>query len=189
MKIVISSRSLSSPMYFQIELRVCGSRPIVGSSRKSTRGRAHQPAGDLQAPPHPAGEGHHGRVLALPQPDHFEHLAHARRDQAGLDAVELGVQLEVLLGGQVPVQRRVLKTSPMWRRTSSRSLTTSWPATRALPLVGFASVHSMLIVVVLPAPFGPRNPNTSPASTLKRTPLTASTSSKDFLRSSTSMAL
>ena len=68
----------------------------------------------------------------------------------------------------------------MWRRTSSRSRTTSWPATVALPPVGLASVQSMLIVVVLPAPFGPRNPNTSPASTENETPRTASTSPNDL---------
>ena len=38
----------------------------------------------------------------------------------------------------------------------------------------------MLIVVVLPAPFGPRNPNTSPGATEKETPRTASTSPNDF---------
>jgi hypothetical protein len=39
---------------------------------------------------------------------------------------------------------------------------TSNPATRALPSVASISVARMRIVVVLPAPFGPRNPNTSP---------------------------
>src|SRR5919204_91320 len=77
----------------------------------------------------------------------------------------------------------------MWRRTSSRSLTTSWPATRAAPPVGLASVQSMLIVVVLPAPLGPRKPNTSPAETSKLTPATASTSSKDLRSSLTSIGV
>src|SRR5947209_10699001 len=76
----------------------------------------------------------------------------------------------------------------MLRRTSSRSLTTSWPATAALPEEGFASVHSMLIVVVLPAPFGPRKPNTSPAATSKSTPRTACTSPKDLARPRTAIA-
>ena len=76
----------------------------------------------------------------------------------------------------------------MWRRTSSRSRTTSWPATSALPEVGRASVQSMLIVVVLPAPLGPRNPKTSPAATSKLTPRTASIASKDLRRSWTSIA-
>src|SRR6185312_17562145 len=40
-----------------------------------------------------------------------------------------------------------------------------------------SSVISILIVVVLPAPFGPRRPNSSPRSTANETPRTASTSS------------
>ena len=55
----------------------------------------------------------------------------------------------------------------MLRRTSSRSLTTSWPATSAEPPVGRTSVQSMLIVVDLPAPFGPRKPKISPARDLE----------------------
>src|SRR4051812_32638308 len=76
----------------------------------------------------------------------------------------------------------------MLRRTSSRSCATSWPATRARPPVGRASVQSMWIVVVLPAPLGPRKPNTSPRATSKLTPRTASTSPKDFTSCSTSIA-
>src|SRR5690606_2487691 len=53
---------------------------------------------------------------------------------------------------------------------------------RAVPPVGVTRVHSMLIVVVLPAPLGPRKPNTSPGATSKSTPLTASTCPK-LLRS------
>src|SRR5690349_4599227 len=76
----------------------------------------------------------------------------------------------------------------MLRRTSSRSATTSWPATRATPAVGVASVHSMLMVVVFPAPLGPRKPNTSPTATSKFTPRTARTSSKFLTRSRTAIA-
>src|SRR6266576_6655706 len=64
----------------------------------------------------------------------------------------------------------------MLRRTASRSEVTSWPATRADPDVGRASVHSILIVVDLPAPFGPRKPNVSPGLTSKSIPRTASIS-------------
>jgi hypothetical protein len=39
------------------------------------------------------------------------------------------------------------------------------------------SVISILIVVVLPAPFGPSSPNSSPSATSKLIPRTASTSS------------
>src|SRR3954447_3445669 len=76
----------------------------------------------------------------------------------------------------------------MLRRPSARSLTESWPGDKAAPEVGFASVQSMLIVVVLPAPLGPRKPNTSPGATSKLTPRTASSSPKDLRSSSTSTA-
>src|SRR5260370_10114796 len=50
----------------------------------------------------------------------------------------------------------------------SRCISTSligFPRIRALPAVGKISRISSLIVVDLPAPFGPINPNTSPVST------------------------
>jgi hypothetical protein len=68
------------------------------------------------------------------------------------------------------------KTRPIFRRTASRSLVTSYPATAALPEVGVARVHRILIVVDLPAPFGPRKPNVSPGLTSKSMPRTASIS-------------
>src|SRR5687768_224557 len=51
--------------------------------------------------------------------------------------------------------------------------TRSWPSTVAVPDVGSSSVASMRMVVVLPAPFGPRIPNTSPVSTRRSMPSTA----------------
>src|SRR5580693_7761539 len=64
----------------------------------------------------------------------------------------------------------------MLRRTVSRSRTTSYPATLAVPEVGSARVHRILIVVDFPAPFGPRKPKVSPAATSKSMPRTASIS-------------
>jgi hypothetical protein len=45
----------------------------------------------------------------------------------------------------------------------------SSPNTLSRPLVGRIRSRTRRIVVVLPAPFGPRNPNTSPAATEKLT--------------------
>src|SRR5215510_14877151 len=64
----------------------------------------------------------------------------------------------------------------MLHRTVSRSRTTSCPATLAVPEVGSARVHRILIVVDLPAPFGPRKPKVSPAETSQSMPRTASIS-------------
>ena len=48
-------------------------------------------------------------VAPVGQVDHRQHLVHPGRDDAGVDAVQLGVQPQVLLGGEVDVQRGVLE--------------------------------------------------------------------------------
>ncbi len=65
------------------------------------------------------------------------------------------------------------KMMPMERRTSLCRRTRSNPATLAVPALGRMSVQSIRTVVVLPAPFGPRNPNISPELTVKEMPSTA----------------
>src|SRR2546430_12988949 len=49
----------------------------------------------------------------------------------------------------------------------------SMPRTRIVPLVGMSRVASIFIVVVFPAPFGPRRPKISPGSTTRSIPSTA----------------
>ena len=71
--------------------------------------RVHQPACDLQAALHAAGEVLHLVATALPQADHLEHLPHPRLDRVAWDAVELGVEAEVELRREVGVERRVLE--------------------------------------------------------------------------------
>src|ERR1041385_7087360 len=63
----------------------------------------------------------------------------------------------------------------------------SKPARRALPDVGGKSVDSILIVVLLPAPLGPRNPKISPPPTSKEIPSTAVSSPNFLTRLSTWM--
>ena len=58
-------------------------------------------------------------------------------------------------------------------RTAAASLSTLSPSTDAVPAVFCSSVVRTLIVVLFPAPFGPRNPNTAPRSTWKEIPSTA----------------
>src|SRR5260221_2285459 len=68
---------------------------------------------------------------------------------------------------------------PRQRMAASKSWRTSWPQMVTEPDVGLISPTSMRIVVVFPAPFGPRNPKTSPgfraketSSTIVRVPMT-----------------
>src|ERR1039458_7930105 len=77
----------------------------------------------------------------------------------------------------------------MLRRTAFGRSATSKPAIVTCPAGEWASVHSMLIVVDVPAPFGPRNANTSPSRTSKLMLSTAVNSPNRLVRSRTSITL
>ena len=66
-------------------------------------------------------------------------------------------------------------TQPTDRRTASGCWTTSSPTTRAMPESGRDRVFRTFTVVDLPAPFGPRSPNTVPAGTANVRPSSART--------------
>src|SRR5688572_17620876 len=70
----------------------------------------------------------------------------------------------------------------MRRFASSGDSATSCPPIVTRPAVGGMKPVIMRIVVDLPAPFGPRNPSTSPRSTLNETPSTARLGPKLFTR-------
>src|SRR5208283_1360464 len=71
----------------------------------------------------------------------------------------------------------------------SASLPTSYPSILATPLVLDIRQQSILTVVVFPAPFGPRNPKTSPSSTRSVTPSTAVSPPNFLVRFSVSIKL
>src|SRR5437867_12931304 len=76
----------------------------------------------------------------------------------------------------------------MFLRIVSGSAATSCPPTLALPLEGASRPQRILMVVDLPAPFGPRKPKISPGRTVKETWSTATKAPNRFTRSSTSTA-
>src|SRR5713101_9760386 len=61
----------------------------------------------------------------------------------------------------------------------------SWPPTDTLPSVGGMKPVIIRMVVDFPAPFGPRNPSTSPRSTENDTPSTARFGPNVFTKFST----
>ena len=67
-------------------------------------------------------------------------------------------------------------TTPNRARMRGPSVTGFMPSTRSSPPVIGETQAIMRIVEVLPAPFGPRNPNASPGSTCKSIPATATKS-------------
>ena len=75
----------------------------------------------------------------------------------------------------------------MFSRTLFASLITSNSEIKACPDVGFSKVVSIIIVVLFPAPLGPKNPKISPVFTEKEISFTAVTSPNDFVRDFVSM--
>src|SRR5580698_852961 len=74
---------------------------------------------------------------------------------------------------------------PKLLRTACCSRTGSWPSILIVPADGLRVVVSILIVVVLPAPLGPRKPKMVPRGTEKDTWFTAQKSPKFLVRSFT----
>ena len=63
-------------------LRLRGSSPVVGSSRKSISGRVDQAGGDVDAPPHAARERADLPAGRVREPERLEQLGGARRAPA-----------------------------------------------------------------------------------------------------------
>ena len=72
-------------------------------------------------------------------------------------------------------------TTASMLRALTGSEPTSTPPTIARPPVGLTRVVSIPTVVVLPAPFGPSSPNTSPGATANVIPSTALTGDFGYL--------
>jgi hypothetical protein len=87
-------------------LRVKPDRRLV---QEQHPGRVQQAAGDLQPPLHAARVGSDHAAPPVPQPDHLEHLAQPRGECRLGYPVQVGVEAQVLLAGQVVVQRGFLE--------------------------------------------------------------------------------
>ena len=79
-------------------------------------------------------------------------------------------------------------TEMRWRISTPLAGQRAKPATVAEPELGAMSVPSMRTVVVLPAPLGPRKPNTSPLATLSDRSSTAVRAPKRLVRCSITRA-
>ena len=106
----------------------------------------------------------------------------ARRRISGARQVEVApVDHEVVEHGELGVEAVLLRARhPSRARISSRRPRGPCRGCAARRSVGFDTQPIMRIVDVLPAPFGPRNPNASPGSTWKSMPSTATKLPKRF---------
>ena len=158
-----------------------GSRPDVGSSKKTTSGSFSSARASPTRWRRPLERVPHGS-LARPAMLTASRARLYARTGVG-QAVEAGEALQVLGHAQAEVEpgrlghdRDALADLDPVGRVRAK------PATTAEPELGAMRVPSMRTVVVLPAPFGPRNPNTSPLATLSDRPSTAVRSPKRLVR-------
>ena len=143
-------------------------------------GLVQQAARDVQPLPHAARVALDPLPLAPVELHQLEELTDPGALLAGGHGVELGEVLQV-------VQRREPLVEPAVAAEDVADLLAHRSRVgddvvaedASLPAVGSRSVMSILIVVVLPAPFGPSSPKSSPRSTSKLMPLTAWTSLVD----------
>lgn len=116
---------------------------------------------------------------------HKHHTAIDRLEQAAVEMVDAGCRPKswrFSLAVSFSSTAADWPARPITRRTASGLEATSMPAIDAAPASMDNSVVNILIVVVLPAPFGPRRPVTSPARASKVRSTTASVSPKLLLR-------
>ncbi len=181
-------RPLRSSMCCQMARRDWGSRPRVGSSRKSTWGSETRAMAMLS-------------LLFIP-PEYFLTFSPAR----SVRPITSSSSSDLFLASCAPspcrpaMRRRFSRASrrsamavscgemSINRFTERGSSRMSWPNTAAVPLVGLSRQHSILMVVVLPAPFGPSRENNSPCSMERSTPSTAVRSPKLLDRAMVSTA-
>ena len=164
LKKTVHPRSRRPRISARTSRRPSGSRPDIGSSKITSSGslisawamptRCSMPFENLRS----------CSRRSAPMPTSIEQAAGAPPALRGVVAEERAEIHQQLLGGQVVVEVRVLRQiadaalRPPGRRAAG-------PEFRRGPPVGNTSCISSFSVVVLPAPFGPRNPKTSPVST------------------------
>ncbi len=122
----------------------------------------------------PSGQVLDRSVLPVPEADEAQKFLDPRIAVRWLHLMEPAMVLKVLCAGEVDIEVQHLRhhaDRPLDAREDRQSHRD--PATDAVPDVGDRSVVSMRIVVVFPAPFGPRRPKTSPLPTVKLIDCTA----------------
>ena len=156
--------------------RLVRSRPVVGSSRKRTGGRA------TSAP------ARSSRRRMPPEYVRTSRSPASVRSKSASSSRARSRETRLPRWYRRPNISRFSKplkfssTAAYWparpirARSLPASLTTSKPATRAVPPSGARRVVRMRTAVVLPAPLGPRSPRMLPASTRRSTSSRATTS-------------
>ena len=108
-KMVTPSSFASRATSCQSAFRLCGSSPVVGSSRKSSRGSVHEREGEIEAPLHPARVRADAAVGGEDEADALEQLVSALGALMARYAVQRGLEAQVVAAGEQRIERRLLQ--------------------------------------------------------------------------------
>ena len=151
-----------------------GSRPTIGSSTTITVRPVDERARDNQLLPHPMAVALDQLVAPRLEIKEGEQLARALLDLGPGLPVEAGHESQELRAAQLLINERPIRDESRASTLAAIGLVaTSIPAIRTAPAVGLRMPAIIRSVVVLPAPFGPRNPNNSPCGTVRSMESTA----------------
>ena len=160
-RIVVPSATSSRTMV-HISARLRGSRPVVGSSRKTISGRDTSViarSSRRRMPPEYVASGlRAASVRSNRSSSSATRSLPARRPRWRRSVMRRRFSSPVMRASTAenwPV-------TPIAARTAAASRTTSCPATRTVPPSGRSSVERMWIIVVFPAPLGPSRAKTPP---------------------------
>ena len=106
---VTPSSRARRPTSSQSAVRLCGSSPVVGSSRKRVRRRVDQREREVEPPLHAARVGPDLPVAGRGEPDAGEQCVDQRLPLRSADPVQRRLQAQVLATGQERVERRLLQ--------------------------------------------------------------------------------
>ncbi|KUN38462.1 hypothetical protein AQJ30_12895 [Streptomyces longwoodensis] len=157
----------TSSISCQVSRRARGSRPVVSSSRTTTRGspiRASAMNRRCFCPPDSLAK----RVVSRSVRPRRSASGRQSSGRSWKEPYSSSASRTVSLG----CSSLCWSCAPSTRATRSWSVTGSSPVTRTRPASGTRRPSTHSTVVVLPAPFGPRMPKTSPSWTAKETPST-----------------
>ena len=170
--------STSSRIVVHIWPRVRGSRPVVGSSRKISGGRVIRLAARSSRRRMPPENWAICLVAASSSPNCVSSRSAVSRAAGRLSPCRRPNSSRFSVAVRFSSTEAYCPVTPRSWRTTCGLRRTSTPKMLASPSSIGSSVASILSMVVLPAPLGPRTPNTSPRRTTRSTPSTARCSPK-----------
>ncbi len=177
---VVSSTSVPSATSERIashnSARLRGSRPVVGSSKSSRRGRPTRLAPRSSRRRIPPEYVRTSRSPASARPRRSRTASAARRDPVRSrpkSRATISRFSRPVIAGSTDAY---CPASPITRRTERGSANASMPATCSDPEVGCSSVATAEMNVVFPAPFGPSRAVTRPEWATRSRPSSAWTS-------------